>query len=108
VSSAHYISLALSASYISTLSLPDALPIFDARHAVLACQPDRPVRHHILAGGVNAEVTQPDPLDDPVSERDTALYEYFVERGIARSEEHTSELQSRENVVCRLLLATNK
>src|SRR5690606_39305604 len=26
----------------------------------------------------------------------------------ARSEEHTSELQSRENLVCRLLLATTK
>src|SRR5207302_10080164 len=31
---------------------------------------------------------------------------YFAVRGIARrrSEEHTSELQSRENLVCRLLL----
>src|SRR5690606_41494218 len=27
-----------------------------------------------------------------------------LERAAARSEEHTSELQSRENVVCRLLL----
>src|SRR5690606_38933103 len=52
--------------------------VLDASHAVLARQPDRPVRHHILAGGVNAEVTQPDPLDDTVSERYTALHEYFV------------------------------
>src|SRR5690606_39513049 len=28
----------------------------------------------------------------------------FVANGIGRSEEHTSELQSRENLVCRLLL----
>src|SRR5690606_40208655 len=28
--------------------------------------------------------------------------------GIARSEEHTSELQSRENLVCRLLLEKKK
>src|SRR5207302_8714024 len=27
-----------------------------------------------------------------------------IKRGPARSEEHTSELQSRENLVCRLLL----
>src|SRR5690606_40317671 len=27
---------------------------------------------------------------------------------VARSEEHTSELQSRENLVCRLLLEKNK
>src|SRR5690606_19760431 len=52
--------------------------IFDASHAVLARQPDRPVRHHILTRGVNAEITQSDPLDDPVAERDTALHEYFV------------------------------
>src|SRR5690606_4578559 len=52
--------------------------VLDTGHAVLARQPDRPVRHHILTGGVNAEVTQPDPLDDTVSERYTALHEYFV------------------------------
>src|SRR5690606_40758542 len=27
-----------------------------------------------------------------------------IYRGLSRSEEHTSELQSRENIVCRLLL----
>src|SRR5690606_40985812 len=30
--------------------------------------------------------------------------EPLVRRGVIRSEEHTSELQSRENLVCRLLL----
>src|SRR5436309_10209404 len=30
------------------------------------------------------------------------------ERGATRSEEHTSELQSRENLVCRLLLEKKK
>src|SRR5436309_11987558 len=29
-------------------------------------------------------------------------------RGLVRSEEHTSELQSRENLVCRLLLEKKK
>src|SRR5436309_9426811 len=32
----------------------------------------------------------------------------FIQRYIARSEEHTSELQSRENLVCRLLLEKKK
>src|SRR5207302_5665240 len=32
----------------------------------------------------------------------------FVDWIIARSEEHTSELQSRENLVCRLLLEKKK
>src|SRR5690606_41130923 len=31
-----------------------------------------------------------------------------VDRGVDRSEEHTSELQSRENLVCRLLLEKKK
>src|SRR5436309_11415513 len=31
-----------------------------------------------------------------------------AERGVPRSEEHTSELQSRENLVCRLLLEKKK
>src|SRR5207302_10264555 len=30
------------------------------------------------------------------------------DHGVARSEEHTSELQSRENLVCRLLLEKKK
>src|SRR5690606_40565332 len=29
---------------------------------------------------------------------------WFIEQFYSRSEEHTSELQSRENIVCRLLL----
>src|SRR5690606_39833302 len=32
----------------------------------------------------------------------------FVTRALCRSEEHTSELQSRENLVCRLLLEKKK
>src|SRR5690606_31874476 len=34
--------------------------------------------------------------------------ELLLERCLARSEEHTSELQSRENLVCRLLLEKKK
>src|SRR5690606_41727625 len=33
---------------------------------------------------------------------------YNMDRNIRRSEEHTSELQSRENLVCRLLLEKKK
>src|SRR6266511_6068852 len=36
--------------------------------------------------------------------RTQGIRERVVERGDQRSEEHTSELQSRENLVCRLLL----
>src|SRR5690606_41794803 len=41
------------------------------------------------------------PRSHPVPDRQPAL-------GCARSEEHTSELQSRENLVCRLLLEEKK
>src|SRR5207302_7099262 len=38
------------------------------------------------------------------SSRTTASMKSSVARTLLRSEEHTSELQSRENLVCRLLL----
>src|SRR5690606_41943744 len=38
----------------------------------------------------------------------TARYRTFTALEPARSEEHTSELQSRENLVCRLLLEKKK
>src|SRR5690606_41988634 len=43
--------------------------------------------------------------------RDRVLLQYFFVAGFVvdlRSEEHTSELQSRENLVCRLLLEKKK
>src|SRR5437016_2747734 len=39
---------------------------------------------------------------------DRAAAEWEIQRGAARSEEHTSELQSLTNIVCRLLLEKNK
>src|SRR5215475_15987055 len=66
---------------IYTLSLHDALPISPGRRSPgLRCWPA--CSHHTA--------TRPDV------------------RGRERSEEHTSELQSRENLVCRLLLEKKK
>src|SRR5690606_41670244 len=49
-----------------------------------------------------------DTVNDIVIVGDTT-FELRAERsGEGRSEEHTSELQSRENLVCRLLLAKKK
>src|SRR5690606_41511397 len=68
---------------IYTLSLHDALPILaEARHGG---------RHHIL-GQVDQDGAGPAGGG----------------QGEGRSEEHTSELQSRENLVCRLLLEKKK
>src|SRR2546427_9446733 len=76
---------------IYTLSLHDALPIFRlARTDVArdfratAVQPSRDVGRH----------------------RDQARFPKF--RVAYRSEEHTSELQSQSNLVCRLLLEKKK
>src|SRR6266700_8174592 len=47
----------------------------------------------------------------PISPRDTAVAPNpcpAMRRSRPRSEEHTSELQSRENLVCRLLLEKKK
>src|SRR5690606_41419472 len=64
--------------------------------------------HHELIGGnaeliqqprVGARVLLADDLDAP---------EQVGQPRVARSEEHTSELQSRENLVCRLLLEKKK
>src|SRR5690606_40986142 len=85
---------------IYTLSLHDALPIYvlggvDQLHPVrrLACGPlDLLVA--LVADQQDVVVLAVEAVD--------LLVDLGDER--ARSEEHTSELQSRENLVCRLLL----
>src|SRR5947199_3086127 len=69
---------------IYTLSLHDALPISD-----------RPQRHGSFAG-----------IHDPYGGQPIRLCECSA--GWARSEEHTSELQSLRHLVCRLLLEKKK
>src|SRR3712207_9151702 len=74
---------------IYTLSLHDALPILQQTH-----------RH--LRSGESAAV---------VRETEDAAWRFRVSlagRDQARSEEHTSELQSRQYLVCRLLLEKKK
>src|SRR2546427_3698910 len=76
---------------IYTLSLHDALPISDRQHLLLAARERR--ARLIRSLGEDREQL-PDPLG-PLEPR-------------ARSEEHTSELQSQSNLVCRLLLEKKK
>src|SRR5690349_23986456 len=75
---------------IYTLSLHDALPIFEEgeRKAYSALIQDYQERHR---DGVAKHRRRGDP-----------------ERPLGRSEEHTSELQSRRDLVCRLLLEKKK
>src|SRR5690606_40136660 len=93
---------------IHTLSLHDALPIL--LDHILTATDYRPYLQK--RSGERAETTL-----ENVEELVTAIDEYesrhpeptlssFLEN--VRSEEHTSELQSRENLVCRLLSGKKK
>src|SRR5690606_41663119 len=70
------------------------------------------INHHTFQFACRAEAEGLAVMDDPQSiircTNKVYLADLFSTRGIptpkTRSEEHTSELQSRENLVCRLLL----
>src|SRR5438093_6391117 len=86
---------AAATAEIYTLSLHDALPIWAAAQA--------------LSGGVFAYV--PKPFDFKQLDHLVALALATPQPatgGQPRSEEHTSELQSLTNLVCRLLLEKKK
>src|SRR3712207_7206134 len=78
---------------IYTLSLHDALPIFRA-----CPRPVPSVAPHLSAGATLA-------AQGPFR---AALLRVQLRRVRPRSEEHTSELQSRQYLVCRLLLEKKK
>src|SRR5690606_41258458 len=97
--------IATSTTAIYTLSLHDALPIYDilfeAQRFLPHLSPHRPGCeniHHEAASRYGRNAVQ------PVSESGKP----DPDAGLPRSEEHTSELQSRENLVCRLLLEKKK
>src|SRR5688572_32712133 len=84
---------------VYTLSLHDALPIyarFCARHGITV-DPSR------FAKAVRAASSILDDAQEHVYDG-----EIFVRYTGRRSEEHTSELQSQSNLVCRLLLEKKK
>src|SRR2546429_3877764 len=82
---------------IYTLSLHDALPIFLSREldptTVAAVDAFGPWLRHRRPSFIYDR-----PTEDPIP----------VPAHVARSEEHTSELQSRLHLVCRLLLEKKK
>src|SRR3712207_9131087 len=78
---------------IYTLSLHDALPIFAGVGGAVAGRAGGAVDRAAGAGGLSGVL--------PGLEGGGVV-------GVVRSEEHTSELQSRQYLVCRLLLEKKK
>src|SRR5207302_4412635 len=94
----------------STLSLHDALPI-SYKHRMGWQFPYVSSFNSDFNYDIGASITeeqQPDVAKQvlPMFANDEAIAKMAASCGIdlERSEEHTSELQSRENLVCRLLL----
>src|SRR5688572_32015345 len=78
---------------IYTLSLHDALPISTFPATTWASPQTRPSTSMPCPRGSSSPVPAISPTNSP---------------GSSRSEEHTSELQSQSNLVCRLLLEKKK
>src|SRR3712207_9285573 len=82
---------------IYTLSLHDALPIY-----LQYAGRNRPARNNVEQPACG----HPGPEEGHQAGDDT--HRSFGQRKPPRSEEHTSELQSRQYLVCRLLLEKKK
>src|SRR5690606_42039818 len=86
-----------------TLSLHDALPIWMKAERVV-------IDTNVLIAALISPAGTSRRAFDAVLDReiDVLLSEAVFDELVSRSEEHTSELQSRENLVCRLLLEKKK
>src|SRR2546430_17657449 len=88
---------------IYTLSLHDALPIYQAKGDPCpdrACDPTGKMKRRGKADARGGTIDRIEPGGHRCGGRDST--------GQERSEEHTSELQSQSNLVCRLLLEKKK
>src|SRR5690606_40496018 len=105
----HFLYTDTSSTYIYTLSLHDALPISFSRNKDTF--PYIPHNLQSLEMAIDAVNHNPSNIkyvrEDIVNDE---IRQIIVDRdpNLIRSEEHTSELQSRENLVCRLLLEKKK
>src|SRR3712207_8802548 len=87
---------------IYTLSLHDALPIFRGPHRAARAARARP------RDGGGGDVAGRQRADHFSPDRVAQLAARHLRGRGLRSEEHTSELQSRQYLVCRLLLEKKK
>src|SRR3712207_8862994 len=83
---------------IYTLSLHDALPIWSSTARTRSRRPASPTCRRVSTRRGAGSSSRTPPASWPESSRPSRV----------RSEEHTSELQSRQYLVCRLLLEKKK
>src|SRR5690606_39630847 len=96
----------LATTHISTLSLHDALPILTivallSSMQTAALPPSSATLRTMFRFSVDLRILYAPAM--PITSS-SPMPPIHASIGAIRSEEHTSELQSRENLVCRLLL----
>src|SRR5690349_22572353 len=94
--------MATATTEIYTLSLHDALPISKRERSDHLRIPDVPLSRPLYVRSGQVQVPRGGAGRARAPRPDHAL------RARSRSEEHTSELQSRRDLVCRLLLEKKK
>src|SRR5690606_41230565 len=92
-----------STTATSTLSLHDALPISLSRCVMLARSEFTRLSETLINACPSERISPDSPNADGLMTHSPPAPRNVILIGV-RSEEHTSELQSRENLVCRLLL----
>src|SRR5204863_10163012 len=85
-----------------TLSLHDALPIYELAPSAVKAEIDK---HKLTMLNINSPQG---PAGEPGLAAVAGREQDFSALFAKRSEEHTSELQSRRDLVCRLLLEKKK
>src|SRR5207249_7062432 len=94
-----------SPTVLYTLSLHDALPIFRRAHDIIEMTA---LKYWYDPQWATRVLTQDVILDEFPLSVPVQLRWGSGEKAVVRSEEHTSELQSRFDLVCRLLLEKKK
>src|SRR5439155_22629749 len=100
-----------STTEIYTLSLHDALPISESlpiNSAPIVNAWAIPLGSACTLYENFTPICEPSPSSDSIIGRSRGVEMIRISRIPARSEEHTSELQSRGHLVCRLLLEKKK
>src|SRR5690606_41394394 len=98
-----------AARHLYALSLHDALPISTRAWVSAKRASSAAIKTSHISASSRPPVTAT-PLMAPISGRSKPRMAAIMSSAaiLSRSEEHTSELQSRENLVCRLLLEKKK